>query len=473
MKLRYLSLLLLVSCQTVSRKPAAEFKVDICDNTFESTFEIVNDPEHFAFGLAQMNYLNDGYLAEVRQQSSRQCAVRHIDQRLSRIAFFTKTIVSKKLMFDELQRGQVFTDKNFPEKAACFAECTGKEESECEQKCKVTKKAVEAHQFFQLVPMSRACYNYFTDMSFRKDRFQQHLTKYLPLYRKFMIQNKKPLGEFVDALFTAEDKLKKLKAELAPAAGDGECADSDVPIFNTARKAVFAIQQERKSETSGQFTVETGTGFWVQGKDGEARFFTAHHVRNDKGTELNGGFIKMAFDGTGTSDKEPEYRSEPGFFNFGMDITQGTGDFQGPFLPVVEAGRQPRPNQKFYLMGFPAAGGGAFKTMACYFRGYSKRIQPKSKGTTMQFYCDQPYIVLEGMSGGPVIDDTGTVWGVITERADPSGLIFASPIFRASDGDLQMGFQGYYLSDLCLNPKDWSSYQRCQLMPNQFEKQIP
>jgi hypothetical protein len=91
----------------------------------------------------------------------------------------------------------------------------------------------------------------------------------------------------------------------------------------------------------------------------------------------------------------------------------------------------------------------------------------------MQLSCEQTSVMLEGMSGGPVIDEVGNVWGVTTEGTSPGGLLMASPVFRNADGGVQMGFQGYQVSDLCLNPKDWSSLQRCQLMPNQFEKQIP
>lgn len=477
MKLRFLSLLLLVSCQTVSRKPAASVEFDLCELVFEASFEAIKYEEGLDFLLTQGNYLKSAYVTEAQKKAAvNQCPLVNLDQRLSQVSRFSEMLGDQKLMFEELESGQLFTDPLYPEKAACFMECSGADQEDCEKKCNIRKEAVTGtHQFFKVDALAQACYDLSSGQKFRHEKFKQNLAHFLPVYRAFMLRNRQTAARAVDSLLLAHERLKKLRNEIAPSNSEkGTCPAEPRPKFlDQIRQAVFVIQKEKESATAGAFRITDGTGFWVQGKNGEGRYFSAYHVRNDKGVDFNDDERKKFFvDGSGVSTQN-KFMSDVGYFNFEMDIAQGKGDHRGPFLKVNSAGSLPAVNQKFYVLGYPSAGGGELKILPCSFRGYVQRVQPGANGTSMQFYCDQPFTFLEGISGGPVLDESGTVWAVVTDRSSPAGLVFASPIFRAADGDLQMGFQETQLSNLCLNPRDWSSLQRCQLMPNQFEKQIP
>lgn len=161
----------------------------------------------------------------------------------------------------------------------------------------------------------------------------------------------------------------------------------------------------------------------------------------------------------------------PGEIDFSLDIS---------FKPTARPSRafktaatqelvSLRAGRLFYALGFPITLKGRVDAIPCVFEGFAPG-QRKSREAQLLLYCPGRGNSV-GISGGPLVDEGGRVWGMISSQAAYSGALLATPVLEM-DGKLQQGVGITFQSDLCYN-RNLTYRGPCTVMPNMFETQIP
>lgn len=163
------------------------------------------------------------------------------------------------------------------------------------------------------------------------------------------------------------------------------------------------------------------------------------------------------------------FRVTPQTHDRARDIAIGDvrSENRNQFMPVIPSTEKPRVGQRFVLAGFPSNRNSEFTTHDCTFRGYGSIAQYSNERTYL-IYCPSAESMVSGMSGGPLIDSSGRVWGVAHAADDgDTNLIHVSPLSRSSDGRTRMGIQETFDSDDCYHVVN-ETYQRhrCRIRPN-------
>jgi hypothetical protein len=157
----------------------------------------------------------------------------------------------------------------------------------------------------------------------------------------------------------------------------------------------------------------------------------------------------------------------PGYFDRGNDIIQApaSGDFKP--LEVIAESNVPMRGQRFHIAGFPGGSRENFQMYDCTFLGFDRSFSRDSEQMVYVMNCPGVPGALNGMSGGPVVDDFGRVWGVVSEHSQIVGRVFVAPISRDKQGGINMGFQTIFTTDNCFRD-NMLGLKRCQVMPNAF-----
>ncbi|MBY0315508.1 MAG: serine protease [Bdellovibrionales bacterium] len=163
------------------------------------------------------------------------------------------------------------------------------------------------------------------------------------------------------------------------------------------------------------------------------------------------------------------FRVTPQTHDRARDIAIGDArrENRNQFMPVISSTEKPRVGQRFVLAGFPSNRNSEFTTHDCTFKGYGS-IDQYSNERTYLIYCPSAESMVSGMSGGPLIDQSGRVWGVAHAADDgDTNLIHVSPLSRSSDGRTRMGIQETFDSDDCYRlANETYERHRCRIRPN-------
>lgn len=123
----------------------------------------------------------------------------------------------------------------------------------------------------------------------------------------------------------------------------------------------------------------------------------------------------------------------------------------------------------FYALGFPLALRGRVDAVPCVFEGFIPG-QRKSREAQLLLYCPGRGNS-KGISGGPLVDEEGRVWGMSSSQTAYSGALLATPVLE-KDGKLQQGVGGIFQSALCYN-RNLTYRGSCTVMPNMYETEVP
>jgi hypothetical protein len=212
----------------------------------------------------------------------------------------------------------------------------------------------------------------------------------------------------------------------------------------------------------------SGSGFFVEA-GGQKYLLTAAHV-SQIGPQASEQTLTFTT-GESKSLEREEMKLSPGEFNAALDVSlkktsRGTRALKAASareLVTLESGR------RFYALGFPLNKNGRAVAIPCSFEGFAPG-QRQSREAQMLLYCPGRARAV-GLSGGPLVDEQGRVWGMNSSEAAYSGALLVTPVLE-DQGRLQLGVQQTFLSPLCYE-RNLAFPRRCQVMPNMFESQIP
>jgi hypothetical protein len=261
-------------------------------------------------------------------------------------------------------------------------------------------------------------------------------------------------------LFEAIEKLKasaertteRSATYVAKLDRDIEKIRSELKKFPNPQKCNSELSELLGEIEGATVSQNNGTVFYAQTISSLAAPVSAEHVFpvNSRGssTRFENGMWPFTRSG--------EFPNTPGHVDVDQDVVVGKLSKRGQALKVVGPNQEPVRNQEFVLAGFPGIRKGAFTSFRCYFDGYSEsKIELVDRDTpsrSPQYVLRCPTLEnhLGGMSGGPMVDRDGKVWGVITAGSLKGATAFVSPIYKDSTNRIQTGFAKPILSKDCL-----------------------
>lgn len=205
----------------------------------------------------------------------------------------------------------------------------------------------------------------------------------------------------------------------------------------------------------------SGTGFYFAAPNGKTYLASARHVPT-----LGGDYTEPLYAVTKPGGSLFSFHIEPGKYDYENDSVLEEADPQEHPLKLVDSNEQPAFGQLFRAGGFPGVANGKFTTIDCRFQGYG----PNVNGGMAYFLHCPVNIPVNGMSGGPLMSEDGRVWGIAVNQVEEQGLLVASPISTAKNGEPKFGVEGTFLTDHC-----YGSIQlpqpphRCQVFPGSLQ----
>jgi hypothetical protein len=206
-----------------------------------------------------------------------------------------------------------------------------------------------------------------------------------------------------------------------------------------------------------------GTGFFVRTVSGRV-LLTAAHV-SDLSTQVP---LRREYLGEGSARFE-SFELVPGRVDQDRDISYTPVKTSGVNLELVGDNEIPKVGEKIFVTGFPGARNELF-IYECRMEGFGPSFRER-KNTSYRLDCPgRPDI--RGASGGPAFGEDGRVWGVNSSQTDYGSTVFVAPVSTSRDGNIRFGIQQQFVSDFCYSERA-SFPETCQIMPNQYEKNIP
>jgi len=473
---------LLGSCAQVGRRPASYPSPSKCEAAFESvtqdltvTSRRYSDLETIRKGYEYLERWLPEEINELLKSEKPACQrardfadmERDLKVKLATVAQTSRALAQKELELEELNNSAMMADPAFKEKALCVLNCGTAQENRCTDICGVEQDFIDHladnEIFMRLYNLCLPQVPEFSRLlAERLPRWRQRLNLSLwPAYR-----------ELSEAAKKASRKLAELQAQLKSVKRTEKNTACDLPLpgwRNKARSAMDIVKGE-----GGQ-----GTAFYISVGENEHRVVTAEHIHSrldDWGHLDTKPLIFGPTNGQSRKRHKPVTRQitpEPGLFSRGADVVQTRVAEPGrSSLGLIEITAVPEPGQTFYLAGFPKARDYRYTLYRCTFYGFGPS---KVEGSTSSVYilrCPGVDGHIAGMSGGPVLDEQGRVWGLITDHNTFLARVYVSPLSISADHEVHMGIQQYFLSDFCLSEHDLVP-SRCQVMPNQYERAIP
>lgn len=471
------AILVSISCAHSGREPASTPGNITCDLALqylgaEPSLSIGEDEDfRYVRTIAHLHYLKDVYIPEVKKSLPKpsEDVILEFHRMLKDWKEFRaddkERLIAMKMMTAAIQKGPFFHDPEYGEKLACALTC--EEPLRCEKKCKATGYR-EMSQLLRLTKARISCSEIKGEQAiFKPAEFAAAFKK----SQSKILERQKMLMHLTQEMMDVEDQVGKVYAPLIK-----EMAKFKAP---PAPKKYEPTEFEKKMEAH-VVLLDTGaghgSGFLARSRSG-VKLMTAYHVFGYDleltwGPEKAEVFFREDFRLGKTSGREIKLKSEHGKFTRMDDVLENDYPEKTGGLKVVGKGRLPAKGQKFFALGFPGTSEGSMRAVPCEFHGYAQSSQ--GKGTRYSFTCNSGRDRFTGMSGGPVVDEEGTVWGVNTNvGVVTSRSLVASPIYQDEAGEIRFGLPAEGLSELCLNRKNWSLYERCQLMESQYETKIP
>lgn len=473
----FAALLALISCVHSTRGPASAPVSISCDQALqylgaEKTLSNGEDEDfRFVTTLGHLHYLQDVYLPEVKKALPNPSE--EVIAEFKRMQEDWKDFRSEdkyrakviKAMAKAVQSSPFFHDPEFGPKLACALTCS--EPDKCEKKCKASGLR-DLNEFLRLDKARTACSEIKNEQAnFKPADFEVSFKRYQSAIfdrQKNALKLSQEIAELSDKVAKAFDPISKQMAKFKLAA---------------APKKPEPTEFEKKMEPFIAY-LDTGAGHgsgFLAKAEGGTKLMTAYHVFGYD-LELNWGpekiqvFFREDFKNGKTVGREVVMESVLGKFTRMNDVILSDFKENRPGLKVAAKGHLPGKGQKFFSLGFPGSSEGYLRAVPCEFYGYSQSSQ--GKGTRYTFTCNSGRDRFPGMSGGPIVDEEGTVWGVNTNvGVITSRSLVASPIYRDDSGEIRFGLPSEGMSELCLNRKNWAVFERCQLMENQYETKIP
>jgi S1-C subfamily serine protease len=303
-----------------------------------------------------------------------------------------------------------------------------------------------------------------------------------------LAQNPAPADERIFGAakeFKALDNLvKREMASLNELNNSLQASMRKIDTFQQAAKGKYDCKTLTETADASSRYAENkhnrGTGFYVKtvGPDGKEKytFVTAEHVADEAFADPT----KISLEKTktfvpGEVGDTKEFEVKPGSIHKGADLISTPAGKKSDALAVVSSDRQPEVGQEFKISGYPAVAGQQFTSHNCTFLGYV----PGLHGSEPAYYMDCPTVEtssMAGMSGGPMVDSSGTVWGVVSAQTTTqtntlgggtkvsSPRMIIAPISADSSGSLRHGVQDILLTPNCYDKKTNTNY-KCQLIP--------
>lgn len=216
-----------------------------------------------------------------------------------------------------------------------------------------------------------------------------------------------------------------------------------------------------------------GSGFFINTQSGRY-LVTAAHVSEPKiDPESNRKpqpMMQMISPG-GKASKNVRFDIIPGMIALNVDITLARQE-KGRGLELVGEDEVPQLGQHFYVAGYPAFAGEKFQVLRCTFYGFGPRLSDGNQTEASYLLRCPGAGDMHGISGGPMVDERGRVWGVNTVSIPYTSSLGVAPLMQNKSGVPKIGIQQIFLSDLCYTPFQYEP-QRCQVMPNMYNKDVP
>lgn len=484
MKKIYVSgfLLILLACVHARRGPASDellFPRSQCEAAFNSlTNELdFNSDQNTWLASARrgFEYLRSGFPQEVDGLMDKS---RPICERVQSLSEIQRDLKVKReavqSVNDELSQRlakledrltyPMMRDSRFEERVSCVLDCSLKKAVACARLCQVDQIFVDQ------VLMDDAIVEIHKTCAIDGGDFNGLLRANLPKWRELVnteievfrkMEHDSQLAQ--QDLQSIEIRLRKEKIDTKSLSCEASVSPSWIPSVSRAVSIVERKNTEFRSDDTAPEKHQSGFGtiFFIDAGRGEVRGVTAEHIYNEN--DRWGDFSSRAFKYSQTSQN---MQPEPGLYNRGLDIiqTRVTGG-RTASLRLIEAGAIPQIKQKFYLAGFPLVRDKKFTVYKCGFLGFSRSRVPRSTSTAYVLSCPNVHGHIGGMSGGPVVDEGGRVWGMISDHDRFLGRVYVAPLSMTPDGQVQMGIQQYFLSDQCFGDGE-ANPRRCQVMPN-------
>ncbi len=481
MKALYLALIALTvaSCTHLSRRPAATGWKSFesrCEAEIQQTVSAsaidVGEPRQMSLLNASLHIAQYEVPNRARAMIARKDMTCERSEALSTLATEISTKaealsnvrLSLEVFTDSitlLAASAILQDPAFARKASCVAMCQG-EDPDCARDCSVTPEFIrQMTTSDRILSMVGNC----VDFEGKEPNAVMIFEQLFNNYRSRLLENIRVSARDAPSLLrrmrTVESELAALLPKVQVESLSEklpQCPAKPPPAWHVlARKSITLVSHE-----VGPGKV-LGSAFHIYAA-GSTRLVTAEHV-------FNSGFGRIELDPkeleNGRTNKPVLFRPAPGFFDRGNDIVQTPVDDTYPRLSVNSQSRLPTAGQRFQIAGFPGGQLGPVTFYDCTFFGYDRSFHQGSEQAAYVLSCPTMPETIEGISGGPMLDEHGTVWGVVSYYSPTLGRVYASPMSRDANGSIIMGIQNIYQTDLCLR-ENMLGLKRCTMMPNAY-----
>lgn len=470
---------MIAACVHVSRRPSSNSPGRACQAAFEEANE--------EFTVASSRYdslttIRKGYeylqgpfpgevfalLAKEKPLCERARDFAEIEKDL-KVKFDTvvqtsRILDEKEEQLSDLVQTDMMNDLEFERKALCVLNCGSSKNGKCSDFCGVNQKFIDqlaSNELFMRL------YNLCVPQT---PEFQRWLEFYLPNWQKMLkLQLWPAYHELTLLAQSARLSLKEVSARLKAEKHMERLSACNVPIpgwKSSARTAVDLVKGPQKQ----------GTAFYISVGD-EVRVVTAEHIYNefDLWSALEPKtltFTTVSFRHTNRSQTTRELSPEAGLYNRGADIIQKRVTDRNAGLKLISSSALPEDGQNFYLVGYPKVKDYKYTVYRCTFYGYAISKVPTSSSMVYVLRCPGVDGHIAGMSGGPVLDESGKVWGLITDHNPFLARVYVSPMSITPEHEVRMAIQQTFMSNRCVSENEFEPH-RCQVMPNNFGADTP
>jgi hypothetical protein len=334
----------------------------------------------------------------------------------------------------------------------CFGGCGSSED--CARKCKVNKDFSEFWKLVVGVPPDKILWQNppvkeaISASAKERGELERAAAKLRASYEQWQQQ-----------LTTSESNAKGERKKLAEKYKCEEQRQKSAAIAQAASRSINVVENNAK-----------GTGFYVKtkGPDGKPQyhFVTAQHVAGDADKGLPTEITSNTLDAPDANGDMGVYRApvERGKYDRGNDVVSQVARKREGALEVVGANEEPRIGQEFQMSGHPGYSSLQYQSHTCTFQGYAAAYRGEETAYLMR--CPSAVnTAVDGISGGPVTDSSGRVWGVNSAHyvQKDARFMIVAPISTSPSGALRYGLQRTFVSDHCVN--EAGVRRRCQIIP--------